>query len=163
MAMKDLGPAEYFAAGAVGEPGQRHFYLEVAAAGKKLWFPAEKQQVATLGAQSLTLLTAGEIEPDLKSVADIRADLSISAPDEESFPVGSIQIAILESELISVVLTSIDQDETVRFLVAPEQLQAMAEYALEIVAAGRPICPRCQLPEEPEGHRCPSTNGHHPS
>lgn len=161
--MTDLGPAEQFVAGAIGQPGQRQFFIQVTASGATHWFPLEKQQVSNLGSQSLNLLTTGEIEADLTSVMAIRADLSLQPPTSTSFTVGAIQIALLASELIEVTLTSIEGDDSARFLVAPEQLQAMAEYALETVAQGRPICPRCQLPMDPDGHRCPSTNGHHPS
>ena len=159
--MRDLGPAEEFVAGALGEPGQRNFYLQITAADETLWFPAEKQQIAALGSQALTLLRAAGIDADEDAVAGIQRNLEIRAPDVEQFRVGGIQVAVLESELIAIVVSSPDEDESVRFLVAPEQLQAMATSALETVAAGRPICPRCQLPMDPDGHRCPATNGHH--
>lgn len=160
--MKDLGPAEEFVAGALGEPGSRHFYLQVTAAGETVWLHAEKQQVAALASQCLTLLAATDLEPDPAAVAGLRGDLELRPPTDVLFAVGGIQIAILESELIAVVVTSPEEDETLRFVVAPEQVQAMAESAMEVVSAGRPICPRCQLPEDPAGHRCPASNGHHP-
>jgi hypothetical protein len=161
--MRDLGPAELLVAGALGEPGHRHFYIQVTAATETLWFPAEKQQVAALGSQALTLLAAAGIQTDQASVESIRSELALRSPEAEQFQVGGIQVAILESELIAMVITSPDEDESVRFLVAPEQLAAMATVALEVVAAGRPLCPRCQLPMDPEGHRCPAVNGHHPA
>lgn len=162
MALKDMGPAEEFVAGALGEPGNRHFYLQVTAGGETVWLHAEKQQVAALASQCLTLLAATDLEPDPAAVAVLRADLEVRPPVDVLFPVGGIQIAILESELIAVVVTSPEEDDSLRFVVAPEQVQAMAESAMEVVSAGRPICPRCQLPEDPAGHRCPASNGHHP-
>lgn len=161
--MKDLGPAEEFVAGALGEPGRRTFYIQITAGGETVWLHAEKEQVAALGAQCLSLLAAAELEPDADAVAAIRSELSVREPDEQMFAVGGIQVAVLESELITIIVDSDGEEESVRFVVAPEQLQAMAEVALEVVAAGRPICPRCQLPEDPMGHRCPASNGHHPS
>lgn len=159
--MRDLGPAEVFVAGAIGPPGQRHFFVQVTAAGESEWFPAEKQQVAALGSQALTLLAAAELETDEEMVQALRSGLSLEQPDRESFRVGGIQVAVLESELIAIVISSPEEDESVRFLITPVQLEAMATVALEVVAAGRPICPLCQLPMDPDGHRCPSTNGHH--
>lgn len=169
--MRDLGPAEEFVVGALGEPGRRHFYIQVTAAGETVWLHAEKQQVAALGAQCLTLLAAAEISPDAGAVQNLKSDLALRDPQDELFPVGGIQVAVLESELIAIVISSPeegeeeDEEETdsIRFLVAPEQVQAMAEIALEVVAAGRPICPHCHLPEDPLGHRCPATNGHFPA
>src|SRR5690606_4604641 len=124
--MRDLGPAERFVAGAIGEPGRRHFFLQVTAGGEDLWLHAEKQQVAALGSQSLTLLAAAEIHPDPDAVEALKPTLSLDDPDEELFAVGNVQLAALESELVAVVITSLEDDEeAIRFIVAPEQLQAM--------------------------------------
>ena len=37
---------------------------------------------------------------------------------------------------------------------------AFAEEALRVCAAGRPLCPLCGGPMDPNGHPCPRTNGH---
>lgn len=162
--MRDLGPAEEFVAGALGEPGRRHFYIQLTAAGETMWLHAEKQQVAALASQCITLLTVAGITPDAEAVTGIKAGLVLEEPVSEIFPVGTIQLTVLESELVAIVITSPEgweeEEDSIRFLVAPEQVQAMAERALEVVAAGRPICPHCHLPEDPGGHRCPATNGH---
>ena len=39
--------------------------------------------------------------------------------------------------------------------------RAFARQALTVVAAGRPPCPLCGNPLDPEGHVCPRANGHH--
>jgi uncharacterized repeat protein (TIGR03847 family) len=49
--------------------------------------------------------------------------------------------------------------EPVSFTVDPAGLDSMARRAVEVVAAGRPSCPWCGLPKDPEGHVCPSSNG----
>ena len=38
--------------------------------------------------------------------------------------------------------------------------RVFAKRALEVVAAGRPPCPLCTLPLDPEGHVCPRQNGY---
>ncbi|GAA3070956.1 hypothetical protein GCM10020000_64430 [Streptomyces olivoverticillatus] len=38
--------------------------------------------------------------------------------------------------------------------------RAFAKRALEVVNAGRPPCPLCSLPLDPEGHVCPRQNGY---
>ena len=53
-----------------------------------------------------------------------------------------------------------DDGESASFDLTSEQLRAMALVALDAVHSGRPICPRCHLPEDPDGHDCPSSNGH---
>ena len=30
----------------------------------------------------------------------------------------------------------------------------------DLIKAGRPICPMCSQPKDPEGHFCPRSNGH---
>ena len=67
-----------------------------------------------------------------------------------------------EDELLTLVLQDTDEEQSVEFSVTRVQLRAMALLALDTVHSGRPICPKCHLPEDPEGHHCPSTNGHRP-
>jgi uncharacterized repeat protein (TIGR03847 family) len=40
------------------------------------------------------------------------------------------------------------------------QARAFAKRALAVVSAGRPPCPFCAGPLDPEGHICPRANGH---
>jgi len=160
--MKDLGPAERFAAGAVGPPGSRVFYLEVTANAEVHSFPCEKSQVADLAQRGLQLLVAAGLEIDESAVENIVATgLPIGDPVTPSFRIASIAIAVVANEFITLVLGSPEGEEEVRFIVTAEQFRAMALIAARVVASGRPICPRCQLPMDPEGHRCPSSNGHH--
>ena len=48
----------------------------------------------------------------------------------------------------------------VRFWCTRAQLRAMTRWGMVIVERGRPICPQCGEPMEPEGHFCPKKNGH---
>ncbi|HEY7563515.1 MAG TPA: DUF3090 family protein [Acidimicrobiia bacterium] len=161
MAVDELGPAERFAAGAIGRPGSRRFYLEVTTGGAVHTFPCEKNQVAALAVQGLQLLTIAGIEPDDDAVDRLLGDgLEISEPEAPRFRIGSIGLAVNPSEFLLITLGSEDEGESASFVVSPEQFRAMAIAAARVVAAGRPICPRCQLPEDPDGHFCPSVNGH---
>ncbi|HEV3472533.1 MAG TPA: DUF3090 family protein, partial [Actinomycetota bacterium] len=49
------------------------------------------------------------------------------------------------------------------YLLRRDQVRAFVLHAMAVVAEGRPICQLCGLPMDPEGHRCPASNGHHPS
>ena len=162
MPVEDLGPAERLAAGAIGQPGQRRFFLEVTAGGKVHSFPCEKSQVAELAQQGLQLLTVASLEPDEEAVQRlVQSRLPVIDPEEPKFRIGSIGVAVHLSEFLSITFSSTDDEDSATFVVTPEQFRAMALVAVEVVAAGRPICPRCGLPEDPDGHRCPSVNGHH--
>jgi uncharacterized repeat protein (TIGR03847 family) len=47
-----------------------------------------------------------------------------------------------------------------RFRLTRAQVAAFVTRARELVAAGRPPCPLCGGPLDPDGHVCPRTNGH---
>ena len=53
-----------------------------------------------------------------------------------------------------------DEAAVVRFWCTRSQARAMARWGQEVVSHGRPICPQCGQPMEPEGHFCPKKNGH---
>lgn len=164
MAIEDLGPAERFAAGAIGEPGQRRFYLVVTAAGVDHALLAEKEQIATLASRGLEILDEHDISSDQEAVERlIDEGLPIEDPgaEGERFRVGDISISLSSSELLTVTIESSEADDGVSFVIAPEQFRAMAVVALQVVASGRPTCPWCRLPMDPQGHECPARNGHH--
>jgi len=48
----------------------------------------------------------------------------------------------------------------VRFWCTRSQLRAMINWGIEVASRGRPLCPQCQEPMDPEGHFCPKKNGH---
>ncbi len=161
--MSDLGPAERFVAGAIGEPGDRRFYLQVVAGGVSHHVLAEKEQIRALATQGLETLDERGISSDDGDVARIASELSLDDPGEgnERFRVGTVAIALGRSELLTVEIESADADDVLTFVIAPEQFRAMALVALEVVSAGRPICQWCRLAmDEPSDHRCPARNGH---
>ena len=160
---EDLGPAEVLFAAAVGDPGSRTFFIHVTAGGDPHWFVAEKGQVDALADRSIELLTEAGLSADADAVERILG----AFPDDPGtfiprFRVGSIVLRATEGrDLVSVELESVDEDQAVEFVVAPEQLAACASRAKEVVAGGRPICEKCRLPMDPAGHLCPASNGHH--
>ncbi len=167
MDVSDLGAAESFTAGAVGRPGHRTFYIRVTAGSATHWFLLEKEQVAALASQSLELLVESGIQADEQAVERLLAETpELEEPSAVTFRVGAMALrATTDAGLITVILQSTEEENetetrAVSFVVAPEQLRAMALAGLQAVSAGRPICPRCRLPEDPEGHDCPAVNGH---
>jgi uncharacterized repeat protein (TIGR03847 family) len=52
-----------------------------------------------------------------------------------------------------------DDSDLLRVSLQPAQALAFAERALEVVNAGRPPCPFCGQPLNPEGHICARRNG----
>jgi len=47
-----------------------------------------------------------------------------------------------------------------RFRITRAQAAAFVERANELMKGGRPTCPVCSRPMDPEGHVCPRANGH---
>jgi uncharacterized repeat protein (TIGR03847 family) len=147
--MRDLGAVELFRAGAVGEPGRRTFLLEVDGE----YFLLEKEQVAALAARGLDLARTLGVSP--QDPID-----ELTAADEPTFRVRAIEIDA-GRDGITIALHPVEEaDETpVSFVVDPTRLDAMARRALLVVAAGRPPCPYCSFPLDPDGHVCPASNG----
>ena len=53
-----------------------------------------------------------------------------------------------------------DGPNALRVRMDAEMVRAFIVRAQRVVAAGRPPCPLCNLPLDPEGHICPRQNGH---
>lgn len=149
--MRRLGTAARLAAGAIGEPGRRRFYLRVGTGDDDVWFPLEKGQVRALAERCLEVLRPAMPEPV--------GDAQLGVPVSEDFTVGDITLAISDT-LFDFVLHPLEEgDEPVEFSAPAGMVRSMAEEALRVVAAGRPLCPYCNLPIDPDGHLCPASNG----
>lgn len=156
--MRDLGFAIRVVAGAVGEPGDRTFYLEVETDVGTFSFVVEKLQVAALAARVRELLT----EAGMTGSGRIREQTGLTDPLDPEFRVGEIRLRAEEDlGLYRIELHPVPSADTeaVWFDVPPGVLDLMADPAIELVRSGRPICPRCGLAMDPEGHPCPSSNG----
>jgi len=160
---------ERFTAGTVGEPGQRVFYVQVSEQGATVTLRLEKTQVGAL-AQYLAELLA-----DLPAVddAEVAGDLELQEPVVPEWVVGGIGVAFDESRdrmLVTfqeLVAEQEDDDaeesgDAVSVLATRAQCMAFVRRAAELLSAGRPPCPLCGRPLDPEGHTCIKTNGHHP-
>lgn len=171
----ELPEADWATVGAVGEPGQRTFYLQVRQGDQLVTLKLEKQQVAAL-AQFL-----GEILSDLPAVeAPAGAEEeALMEPTLAEWPVGTLQLAYDSSADRIVILAEEigdDEEEERSGVPAEESSRAAARIGItrpqaaliirvgtDLVNAGRPACALCGRPVDPEGHSCPRTNGHRPT
>jgi uncharacterized repeat protein (TIGR03847 family) len=155
--------------GTIGEPGQRTFYLQARRSTQLITLKLEKQQVGAL-AQLLV-----ELLEDLPAIERVPGDAAppLEEPALAEWAVGSMQLAydsandrvVLLAEEIEVVDEEGDPlpaGGIARLAITRLQAAALAERGGELVASGRPRCPLCGLPLDPEGHSCPKTNGHGP-
>jgi uncharacterized repeat protein (TIGR03847 family) len=170
-----------FVAGAVGQPGSRAFYLQAREGSVVVSVLLEKLQVTLLAERLTQLLTEvrerGANVPEEALPGDVdRAPLD--EPVNEVFRVGTMAIVWDgEDESIVVEARAISEDEeaadetmeiagggddesdVMRVHLGPRMTLAFAQQALEVVAAGRPPCPFCGQPLNPEGHICARRNG----
>jgi len=148
---------ERFAGGAIGEPGDRTFLLEIVIDGTATAYLLEKLQVAALAEEARAMLRhRGLIGVGLSiDPGGVHADTVVA------FRVGDVQIAFDEdADVVILVMFPVeDEGEPVARELTMAQLDAFAREAAVVVVAGRPACPRCGLAMHPEGHNCPRSNG----
>jgi uncharacterized repeat protein (TIGR03847 family) len=174
----DLDPVTRLATGAVGEPGQRIFYLQARSQDHVVTLLVEKEQVRALAVSIEQMLAA---LPDLlEPESDVRVeDADIEEPLIPEWRVGPMalqyddardRIVLIASEAIPVDEDNPEEqpeDEpeaaTARFVATRAQARALAEHAATVVEAGRPRCRFCGFPMDADGHVCPAMNGHRES
>jgi uncharacterized repeat protein (TIGR03847 family) len=170
-------PPKRFVAGAVGQPGQRSFYLQATDGSRITSVSLEKFQVSQLAERLDELLdevlrrTGGGSGGGTEASDDDPLDL----PLLEDFRVGAIALA-WDGETDRVVIEAQEESESpveplsdnvpadgpavLRVRITPSAARAFAQRALKIVAQGRPPCPLCGLPLDTAGHVCPRQNGY---
>lgn len=160
--------------GTVGLPGERTFYLQIDNGGTPVSLRLEKAQAATLAEQILKVAETLRERGREEGPQPPRDDAPLAMPVEEDFTVASIglfwdddeeRVAMEFHALGEVEPAEFGDDDpeaadTVRLWLTMAEGRAFAERALAVVSAGRPECPLCQLPLEPEGHICPRANGY---
>jgi uncharacterized repeat protein (TIGR03847 family) len=154
---------------AIGEPGQRRFRMIFANGMDTAVLWLEKQQLQALGMafeQMIAQLRAASVEEARFTAADPGPVGPVPGSASE-FQVGRIAVGFDEtSSRVSIFVHDFEAGEddppnVVVRLTLP-QAGTLATQIEQVVAAGRPLCPRCGQPIGPEGHVCPHDNGHFP-
>jgi uncharacterized repeat protein (TIGR03847 family) len=159
----EFDPVDRITIAAVGEPGQRMFMLQAHRATDALTLVIEKEQAIAIARASQQLLTkVGFPEPPLSHESE---EFAFDGTLDPAWRVGSIEMGYVEDR--DLVLLQCDElveegaePAKALFVVTRAQLGALGMRALSVAAAGRPRCPLCKLPMDPEGHICPAMNGH---
>jgi uncharacterized repeat protein (TIGR03847 family) len=185
----DYDPPERFVAGTVGQPGSRTFFLQARTGTRLTSVALEKAQVSVLAERIDELLdevlrrTGGSAPVPAIATADSEDNSPLDIPIEEEFRVGTMSLA-WDGEVQRVVIEcfaegTVTDDElemggaddeaspdeigdgaVLRVSLTGGAARAFAKRALAVVAAGRPPCPFCSGPLDPEGHICPRANGY---
>ena len=168
-------PATRFIVSAIGEPGQRQFFIQVKSADGLNSVTLEKNQVIALTERFEDLireLRRGKLASTGDLLATVEIDNeSMELPIDEDFQAGIISIT-WENGLVVVTIQAASQDNELvlddidygpDLLIASlriSQVKGFCERATALVNAGRPACPFCGLPIDPLGHLCPRANGY---
>ena len=180
-------PPERFVAGTVGEPGSRTFFLQAREGTRIVSVSLEKQQVSALAERIDELLdelmSAAGDDVLIPAIAprDMVDGQPLEQPIEEEFRAGTMTLS-WDTTDERVVIEVFPFTEAA--VVSPEQLQEDLEDLLEpepeeillvrltaaaarsfversrnVIGAGRPDCPFCGEPIDPDGHLCVRANG----
>ena len=176
-------PPERFVAGTVGPVGQRTFFLQARSGNRVTSVALEKEQVAVLAERIDALLDevlrASGGEGPVPALAPAESDTEpLEQPISEEFRVGTMTLSWdPEDERVVIEAFPVDEsdgsedeeneeevlepdaDEVLLVRLPGKAARAFAQRALKVVAAGRPSCPFCGGPIDPEGHLCPRANG----
>jgi hypothetical protein len=173
-------PPERFVVGTVGQPGERTFFLQAKDGA------ARRQRRAGEGAGAGARRAAGRAarrgppQGDRRPVvvpSELEDVRPLDQPIMEEFRVGTMALAWDTDDSVVVVEAHAatgrrparrrpdpdpdDGPDVLRVRVSAAHGRAFVKRALRVVAAGRPPCPLCGQPLDPQGHICPRQNGHH--
>jgi uncharacterized repeat protein (TIGR03847 family) len=192
----ELETVDSLGAGAVGDPGEREFFLQARTESAQLTVLVEKEQVALLATEAVAFLDriAEDYPEEGSSVPEpVVRQAGLREPTVPLFRARLIGLGFdPEREMVLIELrerSSDDEDEgeaaasaadlpdlpdagtavaeptaeeeegyVARIYATRPQVRAMAAKGAEAVAAGRPLCPLCDMPMDPSGHRCPRWN-----
>jgi uncharacterized repeat protein (TIGR03847 family) len=179
----ELEHIDALATGAVGQPGEREFFIQARTASTQLTVLVEKEQVALLATEAVAFLD--RIAADFpEEEADPTPPQQVVKLREPTVPLFRARLIGLgfdpdrERVLIELREQAAEDDEEAAAPAVPEavledpeqegyvariyatrsQVRAMAAHGAATVAAGRPPCPLCDMPMDPSGHRCPRWN-----
>ena len=164
-----MGSLSKLEAESIGEPGRRTFrlLLEAGNAHCTLWL--EKEQLFQLGTHLQQAVES--LSEDERGKESRRQEGGWSGEGEEvDFKAGEMRLS-LDKEANSFFFSAMErpnsESETpsesplsISFWISLAQAKTLAEDALRICAAGRPLCFLCGQPIDPDGHVCPRANGH---
>lgn len=177
-------PPERFVAGTVGPPGQRTFFLQARSGARVVSVALEKQQVQALAERIDELLdevmASNVTEGLIPAVAPLGLEDTdpLEQPIEEEFRAGTMTLSwdpddqrlVIEvfpfTEAAVVTPDQLDEDfeepepdEVFLVRLPAGPARAFVKRAEQVLDAGRPSCPFCGNPIDPDGHLCVRANG----
>lgn len=168
--------------GTVGRPGERTFYLQARDGARSTSVALEKEQSAVLADTIDELLNrlmaedGNRVSIPPQAPAELVDNEPLDQPVEEQFRAGAMRLgwdprtAQVVIEAYPVEPASDDDDplttepgddepsEMLLVRIPVGTARAFAERTRQVVRAGRPTCPLCGEPVDPDGHVCRLTD-----
>lgn len=168
---QDLQPVDHITTDAIGPPGKRVFYLQGWQGNRSITLIVEKFQIQSLAVGVEQFLA--EIAQKYPQLPDASAEfreenMHIHPPVDPIFRVGELGLGYdADSDMVVLIArqalpeeSSEEEADVVRYWCTRDQIRALSQWGLEVAERGRPMCPQCGQPMDPEGHFCPKRNGH---
>jgi uncharacterized repeat protein (TIGR03847 family) len=177
-------PPERFVAGTVGEPGHRTFFLQARDGARLTSVALEKQQVEALAERVDELLdevmqaSGGSTVVPAVAPFDLVDNDPLEQPIEEEFRAGTMTLswdssterivievfpfteaAVVSPDQLDEDLEEPEPDEIFLVRLTAGAARAFVSRARTVLGAGRPDCPFCGNPVDPDGHLCVRANG----
>jgi uncharacterized repeat protein (TIGR03847 family) len=167
----EFDPVDTIGAGAFGEPGARTFVIQARKGGAVLSVLVEKEQVALLATEAEQFLDKlAEEHPEEPATlneqggGDVQEDeplfrarlIGIGFDPERSLVLLELREEAAEDDPPPAIEES--EGHVARLYATRAQIRAMLANGVVAVGAGRPKCPLCDFPMNPDGHICPRMN-----
>ncbi|MBC7725156.1 MAG: DUF3090 domain-containing protein [Burkholderiaceae bacterium] len=158
--------------GTVGSPGSRTFYLQVRTGRQVVSVALEKEQSALLAEkidEILDELMTSDGNPfsiPAHTPVELVDNEPLEQPVDEQFRAGAMSLGWDPStaQIVIEVYPRVDSEEDDEEITEPAEVllvrapvgtaRAFAKRTREVVGAGRPLCPFCGTPVDPDQHTC---------
>ena len=168
----ELRPVGHITTDAIGPSGKRIFYIQAWKDDRTITLSCEKTQIQSLAVGVEQFLA--DVNTKYADLPDASAEydedqMHVHPPLEPMFRIGQLGLGYdPDADLVALELREqlegedrkADEQTVVRLWCTRSQIRALANWGLEIAARGRPLCPQCGQPMDPEGHFCAKKNGH---
>lgn len=173
----EFDPVDDIGAGAFGRPGARTFVIQARKGSAMLSVLVEKEQVRDLAAQATQFLDGIALKDPEEPPSRVEIE---GGAVEEAQPLFRARLIGIgydpERRLVLIELREAaaedddedDDDEPVpsddadglvaRLYATRAQVRVMMRNGVAAVEGGRPKCPLCDFPMDPDGHVCPRWN-----
>jgi uncharacterized repeat protein (TIGR03847 family) len=169
----DLNPVTHITVDAIGQPGERVFYLQGKSQVQVITLLVEKFQIQTLALAIENLMSElrdktpelPEASPDYQE-----EEMTLEPPLDPLYRVGELSLGYDPAQDLMILIAKevpLDAPKTdevslseVRFWCTRSQLWALGRWAIELASRGRPVWPSTGEPILPPGEFSPKNNGH---